>query len=121
MVPLVLSRRAALRESLEAEEIEVRKAGHPDLRKVLHGKEILLWQQLLKDRHVDLAFYMRGVPRVLSPFGELTDDTDTGSSTEPTHDMYEDVRNRYRDVAHSIEQRLDRRARGVISHFIVER
>ena len=64
---------------------------------------------------------MRGAPRVLSPFGELTDDADTGSSTEPTHDMYEDVRNHYRDVAHSIEHRLDRRARGVISHFIVER
>ena len=44
-----LNRIAALRDSLEPKEAEIHRSLHPDLRKVLQGKNTLLWQQLLHD------------------------------------------------------------------------
>ena len=58
-------------------------------------------------RHVDLAFYMQGVPRLPSPLRDPSEDDDNGSSTEPSDDVYQ-----------AIERRLHDRAPGTVSHFI---
>ena len=58
-------------------------------------------------RRVDISFYAQGVPRIPTSFRSLTEDNDTGSSTEPSDDLCSEVVNHYRFVKSSIQHRLN--------------